>query len=246
MELPYAREIDPSYENFKATCPVCGSLNIFNRATDFADLGLISFKTVNCLNSSCGQQFNINGDLVSPDYQMFIMQCHDLKEAKQYMFCIVVLAQAFELFFSGFLYKVLVLRPINGVPDSQKQQAHNRLATELYDMIEKLPYQKLRNVFLNVTAQGTSPMTADSASAIIQSIPGMCSDPPDLTLDRCQDNNIRALLHRVKSSTIASLRNQVVHKQGYRPCLQEVEDALNQTREIIFALDSCFGVRWQT
>jgi hypothetical protein len=113
-------------------------------------------------------------------------------------------------------------------------------------MLEKLPYQKLRNVFLNVTAQGTSPTTADSASAIIQSIPGMCSDPPDLTLDTCQDNNIRALQHRVKSSTIASLRNQVVHKQGYRPCLQEVEDALNQTREIIFALDSCFGVRWQT
>jgi hypothetical protein len=245
MMHPYAEHKDPSYENFKATCPICGALNIFNRATDLGDLGLISFRTVSCLNSKCGQKFNINGDLASPDYQMFIMQCYGLKESKQYMFCILVLAQAFELFFSSYLYKVLVLKPVKDIPDPQKWDDLNILESELYEKTEKLAYQKLRNIFLNLVTQGLSPMKPDDASSIIQMIPSMCSDPSNATVDAYQDNDIRSLLHSLKNSRIANLRNKVVHRQGYRPRLDEVEKALLETRHIIFGLDSCLRTRWQ-
>lgn len=161
------------------------------------------------------------------------------------MFCILVLAQAFELFFSSYLYKILVLEPVKDIPDPQKWDDLKDLQNQLYEMTERLTYQKLRNVFLNLATQGHLPITPDDASSIIQTIPSICSDPSNATIDRCQDNDIKALLHSLKSSRIASLRNKVVHKQGYRPRLDEVETALLETRHIIFGLDSCFRARCQ-
>ena len=245
MEHPYAQYQDPSYENFKATCPVCHTLNIFNRATDFGDLGLISFRTVNCQSPECNQQFNINCDVASPDYQMFIMQCYELKESKQYMFCILVLAQAFELFFSNYLYMALVLEPVKAISGPQKWKVRKDLEEELYEKTKSLEYKKLRNVFLSLETQGLAPMTPQDASLIIQTIPNRCSDPSNASLDACHDNNMRLLLHSLKNSRTASLRNRVVHKQGYRPRLDEVENALREAQYIIFGLRSCLKSRWQ-
>jgi hypothetical protein len=39
------------------------------------------------------------------------------------------------------------------------------------------------------------------------------------------------------------LRNQVVHKSAYRPTLDEVNDALKETREILFPLGQLLDIR---
>jgi hypothetical protein len=243
LQHPYATDKHATYENFEARCPICGYWNIFNRATEFADFGPICFKTVECLNSSCEQQFNINGDIISPSWQEFIMQCYTFKEEKRYMLCIVTLAQAFELFFSHFLYKTLVDEPLKKDPEPVTAENYNALSDALYGRVEKLAYRKLRNVFLNVAIQGMTPMTVGEAMEIIQRIPGMCCDPSDNTLNTYPDVDTGSLLHGVKASNIASLRNRVVHKEGFRPCLDDVESALSDTRMLIFGLASRLGVR---
>jgi len=243
LEHPYAMDKHASYENFEARCPICGSWNIFNRATDFGDFKLIGFKTVSCFSSECGQQFNINGDLVSPDYNMFIMQCYTLKETKQYMLCIVVLAQAFELFFSRYLLKTLVLDPLKKDPTRRMATNYKSMADALYEKIERLAYQKLRNIFLNVAIQMLSLSTILEARSTIQAIPSMHCDPSDFAIDAYPFTDIRDLIHGVKRSSIGKLRNRVVHKEGYRPRLDEVEAALTETRKLIFGLHYGLGVQ---
>jgi hypothetical protein len=78
---------------------------------------------------------------------------------------------------------------------------------------------------------------------VIQKIPDMCCDSSDKILDTCPDDNTGSLLRGVKASNIASLRNRVVHKEGFRPCLDDVESALSETRMLIFGLASRLGVR---
>jgi hypothetical protein len=244
MEHPYATEKCISYENFEARCPICGYWNIFNRATDFGDFKLISFKTVSCLNSECLQQFNINGDLASPDYQMFIMQCCTLKEKKQYMLCIIVLSQAFEIFFSSYLLKTLVLEPLKKDPAPLMPSNYHALADALYEQIKRLAFQKLRNVFLNITIKMLAPSSISEAMATIRSIPDMYCDSSDCAIDAYPLDGISALLHSVKRSRIAELRNRVVHKEGYRPRLDEVETAMEEACKLIFGLHYGLVVQW--
>jgi hypothetical protein len=241
LQHPYATDKHATYENFEASCPICGDWNIFNRATDFADFRPICLKTVKCLNASCGHHFNINGDIASPAYQEFIMQTYAFKGEKRYMLCIVALAQAFELFFGHFLHKTLVDEPIRKDPESKTAKNYNALSEALYERVEKLAYRKLRNVFLNIAIQGMSPMTMGEAMEIIQRIPDMYCDPSDNIIDTCFSTS--SLLHGIKASNIASLRNRIVHKEGFRPCLDDVENALSETHMLIFGLASRLRVR---
>jgi hypothetical protein len=113
---PYARSHRASYENFTAECPWCGQESIFNRATDLEDLRPIAFRTVSCLNLRCGELFNINGDSVNSRHEMLIFDCHDLLEQKHYMNCILILAQAHEVFFSLFCASSYCTSPSRRIP----------------------------------------------------------------------------------------------------------------------------------
>jgi hypothetical protein len=234
--FPYAADTDTTYENFEARCPVCGFWNVFNRATDLKDTRPISFRTVECLDPSCRRQFNINGDLVNPAYHMFIIQCYALKAEKRYSYCIVSLAQAFELFFSHYLYERLVIRPLHTDPDVRVAKDYQSLSDALYSQIESLGYRKLRNVFLHVVLEGPGPASMEEAQRVVASLPALCTDPPDAALSGHSDPAIGQLLLALKGNGVITLRNRVAHQEGYRPTLQEVEDAIKETREVIFPL----------
>jgi hypothetical protein len=118
-EIPYATEKECTYENFIARCPLCGFRNIFNRVTDLQDTEPIRFREVVCLNDRCKQKFNINGDLVSPAFRMLVFDCYPLKEEKKYSYCILNLAQAYEVFFSLYLRVELLFRPFSQDPDQK-------------------------------------------------------------------------------------------------------------------------------
>ena len=100
MTVPYARNMDPTYENFEAECPHCGVSNIFNRASDLRTFQPISLRTVKC--QKCNRPFKINNDSVNAAHQMLLTACYTLIERKQYMQCVLSVAQAYEVFFSHF------------------------------------------------------------------------------------------------------------------------------------------------
>jgi len=106
--VPYSRNMDPTYENFGAQRPHCGENNIFNRASDLQTFQPIGFRTVNC--QACDCQFNINNDSVNAAHQMLLTASYGFVERKQYMQCVLSVAQAYEIFFGHFLYIQLVYR----------------------------------------------------------------------------------------------------------------------------------------
>lgn len=241
-EIPYASETRPTYENFEARCPRCSHWNIFNRVSDLQDETLISFKTVVCLNEACARSFNVNGDLINPAYYMFILECYPLKAQKRYSQCIVSLAQAYELFFSHFLYQHLVVGPLNADPDFSTARDHNALSRHLYSQIEHLGYRNLRNVFFHLLLSAPRPSSRTAASDVIATIPELVKDPSDEVLEAHPQPDIAALLLDLKRNSVVSLRNRVAHQEGYRPSLSEVETAIEETRAILFSLGALLGV----
>ncbi len=133
--IPYAEEIQTTYENFTAHCPMCGFKNIFNRASDFEYLKPIAHKQVVCLNRDCGQPFIISGDSINSAFEMLIYDCYELRDAKHYAYCILNLAQAFEVFFSQYLRVQLLYRPFASDSDQNIEQL-NTLTNLLYEKIK--------------------------------------------------------------------------------------------------------------
>src|SRR3989304_5727251 len=201
-EILYSKKTNPTYENFIAICPYCDFKNIFNRATDLKDSNPIGFKTVKCLSEKCEKSFNINGDLVSPAYQMLIFDCYDLLKEKKYSYCILNLAQAFEVFFSLYLRIKLIYKPF------AIQRGKTR-GNELNEIIKNLTTEPENNLIENIS-----------------------------------DKKLEPLLIKLKNSKIHELRNEVVHKYAYRPTLEEVEKAINETREIVLGLSARLDAKY--
>jgi len=232
-EIPDAKEKHTTYENFIARCPSCGFMNVFNRASDLRDLTPIGSKQVNCLN--CCQPFNISGDSINSAYEMLIYDCYELRDAKHYMYCILNLAQAFEVFFSQYLRVKLLYWPY--VTDSMRDiNQLNRLAGFLYGKVKKHPFVAMRNLFFFQVLRQQSLSSLVEAEASINALPMKPSEPSDNDIKSIADPKLSGLLIRLKYSKVADLRNQVIHQRAYRPTLEEVNDALEETREILFPL----------
>lgn len=233
-----------TYENFFAWCPTCGSENIFNRASDLKDLDLIVSREVNCQRPECRQAFYLSGDVVSPAYEMLIYDCYELLERKHYAYCILNLAQAYEVFFAQYLRVELLYKAFGRDPDKDINLL-NELMKRLYAKTETLTFERMRNLFLRLVLQGRRPASLPEAEADINLLPCTAGPPPDDDIAGARVSNNRRipqLLFRLKACKVASLRNQVVHKSAYRPTLDEVNDALKDTREILFVLPRDLGV----
>jgi hypothetical protein len=169
---------------------------------------------------------------------MFIMECYPLKAEKRYSHCVVSLAQAFELFFSHFLYHRLVQQPLTFDPDFPSAKDYQRLSDLLSDATEHLGYKRLRNVFFHVLLNVPALRTREEAERVIATIEALCNDPSDATLAGHPDPAVADLLLALKTSTVVALRNRVAHHEGYRPSLEEVERAIDETRAILFPLSA--------
>jgi len=224
-----------------AQCPWCGQESIFNRATDLKDLSPIAFRTVSCLNPACGQPFNINGDLVNSAHEMLVFDCYELLQLKHYMNCILTLAQAYEAFFSLFLRVELLYKPF--ARDIGKDAKHlNRLADQLYEKVKKHSFARMRALFLCQLIAGPRPANPAEAEVAIAGLKDRPSEPEDTELEALSDRHLVDLLKALKRTTINTLRNQVVHKQAYRPTREEAEAALEEARSLLFPLTSRLGL----
>ncbi len=243
-EILYSKKTNPTYENFIAICPYCDFKNIFNRATDLKDTNPIGFKTVKCLSEKCGKSFNINGDLVSPAYQMLIFDCYDLLKEKKYSYCILNLAQAFEVFFSLYLRIKLIYKPLAIQRGKTRVNELNEIIKFLYEAIKKYPYLKIRNIFINTVLSNQSNNSLEGSKTFIENIKNLTTEPENNLIENISDKKLEPLLIKLKNSKIHELRNEVVHKYAYRPTLEEVEKAINETREIVLGLSARLDAKY--
>jgi hypothetical protein len=244
--IPEGIDMEPTYENFTAHCPWCGHENKFNRASDLKDSAPIDHRDVACF--ACSKPFYLTSDVISPAYEMMIIDCHELRERKHYAYCILNLAQAFEVFFSQYLLIDMLYKSFASDPDKDIDRL-NRLIELLYNKTEKLSFNRMRNLFFFCVLDAARPTSLVQAEEAISRFPDEppwlpCPSDQDIrTANISADIRIRDLLLRVKYCKAPALRNQVVHQRAYRPTLDEVNDTLKETREILFVLPHALEVR---
>ncbi len=247
MNELYVTKKKMNYENFVAWCPYCDFKNIFNRVTDLRTTEPIAFMKVKCLNDSCGKKFNINGDLVSPAFQMLVIDCYDLKKEKRYSYCILNLAQAFEVFFSLYLRVELLYKPF--CINRKRREVEvclnrmNELEKLLYKKIKSYTFSRLRNIFINRVLCNESIDSLNYSEPIINKLDLFKDVPSDEKIESVQNTRLSKLLIDLKNTKIGELRNHVVHKSAYRPSVEEVDKSIEETRSILFSLANCLGIK---
>ncbi|MCF8240134.1 MAG: hypothetical protein K9J16_02015 [Melioribacteraceae bacterium] len=231
-----------SYENFEVYCPYCNYHNIFNRATDIKNFKLILNKEVKCQNERCQKIFQIGGDDISHAWKMLIIDCFKLKRQKLYTNCILNLCQSVEMYFALFLRVNLLYKPFYK-EDSYNLKYLNELKNLLYNKVKEWTYYPLYKTFLNCICQQIKPQTLIESESIINNLSiNSKTEPSDSIINNIKDEKLSKTLIQLKRTNISSLRNKVVHKEGYRPTLDEVEKSEREISEILYSLDSCFRV----
>jgi hypothetical protein len=237
-----ALEKNPTYENFEARCPHCMYWNIFNRASDLKTFRLITGAAVICLNPKCEKEFWIGGDLINPAWQMILHDSEVLKEQKRYSHCILNLAQAFEIYFALFLRVKLIYNPFR-IEESHDLKRCNELAQLLFNTIREWTFSPLRKVFIGLLTQQNEPNTLAESEVIINNLHSyLKGDPSDETITALADHDLSDVLLELKQCKVSSLRNNVVHKEAYRPTLEEVDKAIEETSHILYRIERCLGV----
>jgi hypothetical protein len=168
---------------------------------------------------------------------MLIFDCYELIERKHYMNCILSLAQAYEVFFSLFFRVELLYRPFAFDPD-QEMADLNSLSKELHGKIKKYTFAPMRALFLSYIGASHPPKTLAEASSVVSALPNNPKDPSDAAIESHSDVKLVSLLKALKRTNINTLRNQIVHQRAYRPTREQVGEALEETRSILFPLTS--------
>jgi len=242
MNIPCSHEIDATYENLSAVCPHCGTRNVFNRVSDLHTSKPIDLRTVTCLDSACGRQFNINGDWASPAHAMLLFDCYGFLESKRFMQCVLTVEQAYEVFFSHFLHVQLIYRPF-ATDGSHDLPRLNRLAKLLYDRIQGHGFDKLRRLFLKLVVDNVAPRTLSEAEAVIGKLPKSKQAELREAIKGVSDPGLRELLLRLDATKVNELRNRVVHKDAYRPTREEAKSLHEEAEHILDGLTSRLRLR---
>ena len=233
MNLPYSDDTSATYENFTAVCPLCRATNIFNRASDLKTFKPIGFRTVSC--QVCGGSFNINNDSANAAHEMLLFDCFEFMNRKRYIHCVLSVAQAYEVFFNHFLRVQLVYRAF--AREGSSDHSHlNRVLTRLYERTKRLTFEPMRRLVLRLLVDNEAPGSLAQSEAIIANFPKKPPIVPEQDLRSVGDMPLRELLLRLHATEINKLRNQVIHKQAYRPTLQEAKRVHEEATEILHGL----------
>lgn len=227
--------MEPSYENFIADCPNCGMRNTFNRASDLQTFEPIGFRTVTC--QACKGLFNINNDAINAAHEMLLFGCFAFIERKEYVQCVLSVAQAYEVFFSHFMHVQLIYRAYaqDGSPDLPRL---NRLRQQLYHRVRRLTFTPMRRLFLRLVVDAVAPASLAAAEVAIAALPKEpdVPDVPQKDIEAMPDDPLKALLLCLRGADVNELRNRVVHKDAHRPTREEATHAHDEAREILHGL----------
>jgi hypothetical protein len=239
--MPFVRIKYSTYENVFVDCPHCGLLNTFNRASDIECFDPIARWQVVCQGTECQQSFFIGGDLVNPAWQMLIIDCQALKSQKYYAYCILNLAQSFEVYLGLFLRVELLYKPY-AQEGSHELHRLNELSNLLYSTIKRFSFNSLAGMFMNMVLNPPHLKSMAESEAFIIGLPNTANQPSDELIRQLPDAQISQILLDLKSPRVVALRHQVVHKQAYRPTLQDVESSIDETQRLLYAMDHKLGM----
>jgi hypothetical protein len=181
----------------------------------------------------------ISGDSINPAYQMLLLDCFDLRAEKRYMYCILNICQAYEMFFSLY-FRSLIYRAF--VKDRDLDRV-NDLLERLHGSMTRFAFASLRCNFLRMAAAGLSPASLDEAETQLATLDKDDTDASRIDLSTCTDPKLMEKLETIRATDIHRLRNKVVHGVGYRPTLEEVNAALHEAKGVLFVLPSMLGVK---
>lgn len=188
--------------------------------------------------------FWINGDRIDSAHRTLLFDCYELLERKRYMSCILNVAQAYEVFFGLFFRVSLLYRPFASDSDADLNLM-NQLAATLHARLKHHTFDAMRALFLRQVTRGSNPAVGSlaDAQAVIARLPAKSPGAPkDSEMLALPDPLLAKLLLRLKGVGINILRNNVVHKQAYRPTRDEAHDAHEEAATILFALGERLGV----
>lgn len=247
MSNSYSQKMRTDYENFIAVCPICDFENIYNRKTDLKTIRYIDFMTVNCFN--CHRSFNINYDCINSAYEYLIFDIAELKKQKRYMYCILNLAQALEVFLYHSIKVKLLLQPFkDGLITSI--EGFNSLETRLDKNFEKFTFAPLKIIFFKIYLGVVSPLSEAEIITFIEESNKKHSQGSTDEIKKyieehskiSSDRRLIDLFSKLNFPKVHTIRNKVVHKYSYRPILQEVEECERETRDIVFRLSAILEI----
>ena len=240
MKTLRATEIIFSFETIEALCPHCNNWSIYNRASDLKTLQKISGLDVTCFNDQCKKTFRILGDLINPSWQMLIRDCSFLKQRKKYSYCILNVCQAYEMYFSFYLRTIFLYKPFE-TKSLNEIMLFNRASQLLYDTTKEWTYSTLRNTVIQQMVKNTIYLQSEVENEIKKIKNTSRTIPTDESIKNISNKQLSDMLIELKSINIGSLRNHVVHKNGYCPTIEEVEEA-EEKAGILYRLDNYFGL----
>jgi hypothetical protein len=236
--IPFVWLIERGYENVVAICPFCQKKIVFNRRSDLDALSPITYKTVQCLNPECKKVFLIKGDIINQAYEILIFDCEKLKGEKRYSACILNLAQSLEMFFTLYLRVYLLYKPFANERTSDRTYL-NKVDAMLTKKIKGFAFSGMRALFLNhiiltKVLMKRNAISLKESEAILHQL--HTNNPSRDLLLQVPDPNLAEQLIRVVDTKIDTMRNNVVHKSGYRPSLKEADAALLEARQLVYGL----------
>jgi hypothetical protein len=138
----------------------------------------IGFRTVTC--EYCTRPFNINKDVINAAHEMLLFGCWGSIDRKEYMQCVLNVAQANEVFFSHFLHVQLIYRAY-AYDGSNDVRGLNGLTQQLYDSVHRLTFDPMRRVFLRLVIDAAAPASLADAEVAIAALPKTSQDTPTVS-----------------------------------------------------------------
>jgi hypothetical protein len=112
------------------------------------------------------------------------------------------------------------------------------LTKQLYHRVEKFTFEPMRRLVLRLAVDRAAPESLADAQAAIDALPKRNDVPqvPRQDIEAVHEDRLRALLLLLQDADAVDLRNKVVHKEAYRPKLDEAKRVLDEAREILHGL----------
>ena len=233
---------ESNYENIHIDCPSCKKSIIYNRVSDLECIEPIGGREVECLN--CHKALWISGDSVTPLYWDFIYQSEILFSNKRYMYCLLNICQAYEVFFLQYLKTVLVYDIFRGRNDESGFEEFKTTLNLLLQKVANSTFTPLRKMFMKLALKPPSLVNVEDTTRYINTINDISSFKEHF-FDEYQFENKDQIVPYLKSiweSKVGEKRNDVVHKEAYRPSKNEVEVFIKEARKNIFNLEFALGV----
>lgn len=196
------------YENIVVDCPLCEFENTYNRISDLKTIRAIPrMDGIVCENEKCKAEFSIIGDHVKfAKFCWFIDDLPIFKKNKQYGQYILNLCQGLECFFG----EAIINKKFDRNPAYRDEYGHLMFIEYQRDKkmfmkncFRKMAFNDLRTFFLDIYKTELS--------------------KPTSRIKEMKENRLNESVIIVRKTDINQTRNKVIHKEAYRPNLDEIE-----------------------